>query len=78
MENPRQLNQFNLTQFQYTNLIRVIQQVPPQGAVATDSQLCSQIGVDVLKKLGGNAVDAVVASTLCMCVVNPHIISLGG
>lgn len=31
----------------------------------------------MLKK-NGNAVDAAVASTLCMGVVNPHITGLGG
>jgi len=49
----------------------------PRGAVATDSQQCSQIGVDTLQK-GGNAIDAAVASMFCICVVNPHITSLGG
>lgn len=49
----------------------------PRGAVATDSQQCSQIGVDTLQS-GGNAIDAAVASMFCMCVVNPHITSLGG
>ena len=52
-------------------------QVLPRGAVATDSQQCSQIGVDALQK-GGNAIDAAIASMLCMCVVNPHITSVGG
>ncbi|XP_032780767.2 glutathione hydrolase 7 [Daphnia magna] len=52
-------------------------EVMPRGAVATDSQQCSQIGVDTLQ-LGGNAIDAAVASMFCMCVVNPHITSLGG
>jgi gamma-glutamyltranspeptidase len=51
-------------------------QVLPNGAVATDSQQCSQIGVNFLKK-GGSAVDAVVASVFCLLVSNPHIISLG-
>lgn len=39
------------------------------GAVATENILCSDIGVDVLKD-GGNAVDASVAATLCIGVVN--------
>ena len=52
-------------------------EVPPKGAVATDDPQCSRIGIDVLLK-GGNAVDAAIASTLCLCVVQPHITSLGG
>lgn len=39
------------------------------GAVATENIVCSNIGVDVLKE-GGNAVDAAVASTFCIGVVN--------
>lgn len=39
------------------------------GAVATENKLCSDIGVQTLKK-GGNAVDAGVASTLCIGVAN--------
>lgn len=39
------------------------------GAAATENQLCSVLGVNVLKD-GGNAVDAAVASTLCIGVVN--------
>lgn len=39
------------------------------GAVASENQRCSIIGVQVLKD-GGNAVDAAVATTLCTGVVN--------
>jgi gamma-glutamyltranspeptidase / glutathione hydrolase / leukotriene-C4 hydrolase len=39
------------------------------GAVATENVRCSNIGVDVLKE-GGNAIDAAIASTLCIGVVN--------
>ncbi|XP_023246688.1 glutathione hydrolase 7-like [Copidosoma floridanum] len=46
------------------------------GAVATDYINCSQIGTRILRK-GGNAVDAAVASTLCMAVVAPHKTGLG-
>lgn len=35
------------------------------GAVATEVDICSDVGVDVLKD-GGNAVDAAIASCLCI------------
>lgn len=39
------------------------------GAAATENEVCSVIGVDVMKD-GGNAVDAAIASTFCIGVVN--------
>ncbi|KAG8236491.1 hypothetical protein J437_LFUL016402 [Ladona fulva] len=52
-------------------------QVPPHGSVASDSRECSQIGASILKK-GGNAVDAAVATTICLGVVLPHLTGIGG
>lgn len=52
-------------------------QIIPHGSVATDSTDCSLIGLDVLKK-NGNAVDAAIASMICLAVVNPHTTSLDG
>nr|CAD7573110.1 unnamed protein product [Timema californicum] len=49
----------------------------PHGSVATDSHKCSVLGTDILKK-GGNAVDAAIASTLCVGIFNPHVTGLGG
>ncbi|KAJ1835201.1 hypothetical protein LPJ63_001326 [Coemansia sp. RSA 2711] len=48
-----------------------------KGAVATDEPRCSAIGVDILRE-GGNAVDAAVASTLCIGVLQAHSSGIGG
>ena len=50
---------------------------PGLGVVATDSATCSQVGVNLLI-LGGNAVDAAVASALCLGVVSPGSSGMGG
>lgn len=47
------------------------------GAAATENLRCSTIGVETLK-LGGNAVDAAVASTFCIGVVNMFSSGIGG
>jgi len=47
------------------------------GAVATDYTNCSQIGTKILRK-SNNAVDGAVAATICMSIVAPHKIGLGG
>ncbi|XP_063220057.1 glutathione hydrolase 1 proenzyme-like isoform X2 [Bacillus rossius redtenbacheri] len=49
----------------------------PHGSVATDSHKCSIMGTEILKQ-GGNAVDAAIASTLCLGVYNFHVTGLGG
>ena len=48
-----------------------------QAVVAADDGRCSEIGVSILRQ-GGHAVDAAVATTLCLGVVNPMASGLGG
>jgi gamma-glutamyltranspeptidase/glutathione hydrolase/leukotriene-C4 hydrolase len=47
------------------------------GVVAADDARCSEIGASVLRS-GGHAVDAAVAITLCVGVVNPMSSGIGG
>ncbi|KAK6348388.1 hypothetical protein TWF718_006185 [Orbilia javanica] len=48
------------------------------GAVASDVQVCSTIGVDILKLKNGTAVDAAIATALCIGVVNMYSSGIGG
>ena len=41
------------------------------GAVASESSICSNIGIDILK-CGGNAADSLVATTLCVGVIGMY------
>ncbi|KXJ96312.1 gamma-glutamyltransferase [Microdochium bolleyi] len=48
-----------------------------KGAVACESKICSQIGIDLFAA-GGNAVDAWVGTQLCVGVIGMHHSGLGG
>ncbi|ORX99340.1 gamma-glutamyltranspeptidase [Basidiobolus meristosporus CBS 931.73] len=47
------------------------------GAVAADAQICSEVGVGILKSQG-NAVDAAIATALCIGTVNSFSSGIGG
>lgn len=47
------------------------------GAVASESSICSNIGIDVLKA-GGNAADSLVATTFCVGVIGMYHSGIGG
>ncbi|KAI0852133.1 gamma-glutamyltranspeptidase [Daldinia vernicosa] len=48
-----------------------------RGAVASESKICSQIGIDLLDQ-GGNAIDAFVGTQLCVGVIGMYHSGIGG
>ena len=46
-------------------------------AVAADNEICSKIGVEILRK-NGSAADALISTHCCVEVVNSHSTGLGG
>lgn len=48
-----------------------------RGAVASESKICSQIGIDLIAR-GGNAADAMVGTNLCVGVTGMYHSGIGG
>lgn len=47
------------------------------GAVASESAVCSKVGIDLLKS-GGNAADALVGTMFCVGVIGMYHSGIGG
>lgn len=58
------------------NSVPTTYQPPKLGAVASESAVCSKIGTRLLKD-GGNAVDALVGTVLCIGVVGMYHSGIG-
>src|SRR5215213_2835559 len=71
-KNGNSLN--NINPYQYTITKKAIVK---NGAVVSAHPLASKVGVEILK-LGGNAIDAAIATQLALAVVYPGAGNLGG
>lgn len=53
--------------------IRAIQIIGEKAAVSSENKICSDIGIKVVSD-GGSAVDAAIATTICIGVTNSKLI----
>ncbi|CAH8590995.1 unnamed protein product [Heterobilharzia americana] len=60
------------------NIIFGNPQVTPHGAVVVDDDFCGEIGLNIMRRSKGNAVDAMVSTILCLTVTRPDVASLAG
>lgn len=51
--------------------------IPSLGAVASESTVCSKIGIELLEQ-GGNAIDALVGTVFCVGVIGMYHSGIGG
>lgn len=49
-----------------------------KAAVAADNPICSDLGLDVMRSMGGNAADAMVSTVLCQGILSPFASGIGG
>lgn len=66
---------FDPLKYQYPSQRKVV--YGKKGMVATSHPLAAQAGLDILK-LGGNAIDAAIATAACLTVVEPTSNGIGG
>ena len=48
------------------------------AAVSTEVEICSKIGARIMKEQHGNAIDATIASVLCVSLINNFASGIGG
>ena len=48
------------------------------GAVASETDVCSKIGIDIMKKEKGNAADAMIATVICVGTIGMYHSGIGG
>ncbi|KAK3397263.1 gamma-glutamyltranspeptidase [Sordaria brevicollis] len=66
-----------LEDFKYQRVIQNTSSEGHRGAVASESAICSEIGINTLRK-GGSAADAMVATTLCVGTIGMYHSGIGG